>query len=80
MTRKDVIVKMFEAPVRNWIIYNVINQRPYDWLDTENKSFGRTYGEIKAHAVLDMAFSWYDSKEGHLFWSDIFIKLKDKNI
>lgn len=80
MTRKDVIAENFRAPVSNWIIDNVINQRPYEWLHTENENFGKIYGQIKAHAVLDMAFSWSDSKEGHLFWSDIFIKLKDNNI
>ena len=78
MTRADLIAKMFQAPVRNWIIDNVLEQRPPEWLETENEDFGKWGGALKAFVVLDMSFSWADSKEGDEFWRDIYNKLKDE--
>lgn len=78
MTRADVIAKMFQPPVRNWIIENVLEQRPTEWLETENENFGNWGGVLKAFSVLDMSFSWADSKEGDEFWREIYNKLRDE--
>ena len=80
MTRKDVIVKMFQAPVRNWMIDNVLQQKHEDWLDRDAGDFGRRLGLVKAYQVLDESFCWADTKEGHDFWRDIAHKLEAKNI
>lgn len=80
MTRKDVIVKMFQAPVRNWIIDNVLDQKPEDWLERDDNAFGRRRGIVKAYQVLDESFRWADTKEGHDFWNELFEKLQIKGI
>jgi hypothetical protein len=78
MTRLDVIAMTFKEPVRNWIIDNVIEQRGEEWLERIADDFGTPYGmpSPKSYRVLDHAFCWEDSKEGHNFWKEIFNKLK----
>lgn len=73
---------MFQAPVRNWIIDNVLDQRRKDWLDRDAGDFGRRNinEPIQAYRVLDEAFTWSYSKEGHDFWNELFEKLKIKGI
>lgn len=80
MTRADVIVKMFQAPVRNWIIDNVLKLKHPEWLEHEQDDFGTRNGVVKAYQVLDESFCWADTKEGHDFWRDICHKLERKNI
>lgn len=79
MKRLDVIAMTFQAPVRNWIIDNVIEQKGEEWLERESGDFGTPYGmpSPKLYRVLDEAFCWADSKEGHDFWKGIFDKLEE---
>lgn len=79
MTRADVICKMFQEPVRTWIIENAKLQKQPEWLERENSDFGRWGENIKAFSVLDYSFEWSSSKEGHEFWKEIFDKLKLEN-
>lgn len=69
---------MFQAPVRDWMINNVLKQRQPEWFTEENEDFGRYGGVVKAHAVLDQSFCWELSKEGDEFWREIYNKLKDE--
>ncbi len=78
MTRADVICNTFQEPVRTWIINNVIEQKQPEWLEREKEDFGKWGGVLKAFAVLDMSFTWSDSKEGDDFWREIHNKLKQE--
>lgn len=75
MTRADVIAKMFQPPVRNWIIERALEQRYPEWLNEEEEWFGTRGGDLKASKVLDQSFHWELSKEGDQFWRSIFDKL-----
>ena len=76
MTRVEVIAKMFQPPVRNWIIDRAVEQRHPDWLTEEEEWFGTRGGALKASKVLDQSFHWDISKEGDQFWRSIFDKLR----
>lgn len=76
MTRADVIYSTFQAPVRTWIMENARRQKWSGYLDEEDNNFGKVYGAVRAYSVLDEAFNWGRSKEGHDFWSDIHTKLQ----
>ena len=76
MTRADVICSTFQAPVRTWIMENARRQKWSGYLDEEEADFGKIGGVVRAYSVLDEAFNWERSKEGHNFWSDIHTKLQ----
>lgn len=76
MTRADVIAKMFQPPVRNWIIERALEQTYPEWLNEEEEWFGRRGALLKASNVLDQSFNWELSKEGDQFWRSIFDKLR----
>jgi hypothetical protein len=78
MKKLDVIAMTFQAPVRNWVIDNVIREKNEEWLQRDADDFGIPYGmsSPKSYLVLDEAFNWGCSKEGDQFWRSIFNKLQ----
>lgn len=79
MTRADVICNTFQEPVRTWIMDNVRQQKWSGYLDEEEDDFGKRGGVVRDYQVLDEAFNWGLSKEGHPFWKEIFNKIKNEN-
>jgi hypothetical protein len=79
MTRADVICSTFQAPVCGWIMQRVIEQKQPEWLERECSEFGKWGGVVKASSVLDEAICWAETKEGHQFWKEICVRLRQQN-